>query len=290
MEIRLGTIKQEKSGPSIKLEDEISETQYNDLLDAIKEIHTLESNKRLFEIVFLNKNDFVDTLNRDIKEMIKSSLSLAGNRTQYYQHHLNFNRLFLNYLSSIKTFIDHNEKKIKNNFGDESKEAKEFKNITHYYFNNFFCYRFFVKLRDYGQHCGMPLSDFGLSTHRNPDGSYISTANIEFDPKQLLETFSGWKKDVTKDLEQMQSKFPLAPLIENMTKVLLGFWQAMDAIYTDKICKATIYIKGLADHLRSDNTDVCIFTNIQDNEDGSLKKFETLTIPFDIIDMLDVSC
>lgn len=289
MEIILGTIRQEESGPSIHLKDHITELQHITLLSAINVIHTLEGNRRLFEIVFLNKNDFVDTINRDIHEMIKSSLSLAGNRKQYYKYHLNFNRLFLNYLSSIKSFIDHNEKTIKNNFDATSKEVEEFTKITHYYFDNFFCYRFFVKLRDYGQHCGMPLSNFGLTTKRNPDGSYLAESNIEFNPKELLKTFTGWKKDVTNDLEKMDKNFPLAPLIDEMTKVLIGFWQAVDNIYAQKVRNAAIYIKSLTDHLREDNTDVCIFTNIHDNSDGSLKKLESMTIPLDIVDELEIN-
>lgn len=289
MEIHIGTITQEESGPSISLIDEISEEQHKELLNSLKEIQNLESNRRLFEIAFLNKNDFVDTLNRDASEMMQSSLTIAGNSELYYKHHLNFNRLFLNYLSSIKTFIDHNETFIKHKFGSTSYEAMEFEKITNYYFDTFFCYRFFIQLRNYAQHCGMPLSQFNITTTRNDDGSYMSTLEIDFNPQELLANYSKWSRIVKEDLKTKTSNFKLAPLVEEMTQVLIGFWKAVDILQGASVLNAARYIKKLTDHLRADNTDICIFSNIIDNHDGSLKNIESKTIPFDIIDLLDVS-
>ncbi|MBA2612371.1 MAG: hypothetical protein H0U95_10395 [Bacteroidetes bacterium] len=289
MEIRLGTIKNEKTSPSIDLGEELSYEQHQTFLDSIKEIHDLESNKRLFEITFLNKNDFVDTFNRDVKDMISSSWILVGDRQKYYKHHLNFNRLFLNYLSSIKSFIDHNETHIKRKFGEISPEANEFKEITHYYFETFFCYRFFYKLRNYSQHCGLPLKDFNLSTKRNPDGSYIAKSEMTFDSNELLKNYNEWGSILKPELKKINGKFPLAPLVDEMTSVLIGFWQAVDTLNSKNVCKAAKFIKNNTDHLRAANTDICIFTNFEKNPDGSLVNFEKLIIPFDIIDDLDIS-
>jgi hypothetical protein len=152
MAIHLGTIKNGESEPIIQIKDEITLEQHDELILAIKEIQNLENNRRLFEIVFRNKNEFVKTVNRDAEKMM-NSLSISGNREIYFEYHLDFNRLFLNYLSSIKTFIDHNDRAIKKKYGAQSTEANEFKKITHYYFDNFFCFRFLIKLRDYSQHC-----------------------------------------------------------------------------------------------------------------------------------------
>jgi len=289
MEIRLGTVKNNQTGIEVNFGDKLTAEQYQTFLDSISEIHDLEANKRLFEITFLNKNDFVDTFNRDVKELISSSWTLADDRKKYYKHHLNFNRLFLNYLSSIRTFIDHSETFIKRKFGANSDEAIEFIKITSYYFANFFSYRFFYKLRNYAQHCGLPLRNFNLSTQRTNDGGYLASSEITFDPHELLKTYNEWGAVVKADLAIKEKPFPLAPLLEEMTKVLLGFWQAVDGINAKNVCKAAKFIKDNTNHLRKDDTDICIFTNIQDNADGTLKNFERLTIPFDIVDDLDVS-
>jgi hypothetical protein len=285
MEISLGTVRDEESGPSIELGDEITQEQYENFQNAIAEIHELEHIKRLFEITFLNKNDFVDTYNRDVKKLIESSWTLAGDRKKYNQHHLNFNRLFLNYLSSIRSFIDHNQTLITRKFGKDSEEIAEFKKICKYYYDNFFCYRFFYKLRNYSQHCGLPLKDFNLSTNRHENGSYSAEAEMTFDSVLLLEEYD-WGTVVTADLKKINGEFSLAPIVEDMTKVLLGFWQAVDTLYLTKVSKAVKFIKDNTDHLRADNTDVCIFYNIVDNPDGSLKTFERLTIPLDLVDEL----
>lgn len=289
MEIRLGTVKNTQTGISVDLGDELTPEQHQTFLDAIKEIHDLEASRRLFEIVFLNKNDFVDTFNRDVKELISSSWTLAGDRKKYYKHHLNFNRLFLNYLSSIRTFIDHNKAHINRKFGSGSSEANEFEKITNYYFDKFFSYRFFDQLRNYAQHSGLPLQSFNLSTQRTQDGGYLASSEITFDPRELLKTYSKWSAIVKADLEKKEDPFPLAPLLEEMTNVLFGFMQAVDGINAKNVCKAAKFIKDNTNHLRADNADICIFSNIQDNADGTLKNFERLTIPLDIVDDLDVS-
>jgi hypothetical protein len=289
MEIRLGTVKNTPTGISVDFGDELTTDQHQTFLGSISEIHDLEAGRRLFEITFLNKNDFVNTFNKDVKELISSSWTLAGDRKKYYKHHLNFNRLFLNYLSSIRTFIDHNKAYIHRKFGSSSPESNEFEKITHYYFDNFFSYRFFDQLRNYAQHCGLPLQSFNLSTHRTQDGGYLASSEITFDPRELLKTYNKWSAVVKADLQKKEDPFPLAPLLEEMTNVLFGFMQAVDGINAKNVCKAAKFIKDNTNHLRAENTDICIFTNIQDNADGTLKNFERLTIPFDIVDDLDVS-
>lgn len=287
MEIQLGTITHSDKGSSIHMADSITREQYEALLNSISDLHHFENNKRLFEIAFQNKNEFVETLNRDIKEMIKSSLSISGDKKTYYKNHLNFNRLFLNYLSSIKTFIDHNETNIKRRYGKTSDEANEFTKMTNHYFDNSFAYRFFSKLRNYAQHCGMPLQEFSISVTRTDENGYIGSSEIGFSPKDLLEKFDDWGRIVKVDLEKRVSNFPLAPMIDEMTKVLMDFWVNVNRLHEKSVTIAIENIKNLSGHLKKENANVCVFVNIKDNPDGSLKNFETLTIPYDIIDELE---
>jgi len=63
MEIRLGTVKNTPTGISVDLGDELTTERHQTFLDSLSEIHDLEASRRLFEITFLNKNDFVDTFN-----------------------------------------------------------------------------------------------------------------------------------------------------------------------------------------------------------------------------------
>ena len=283
MEIRLGTIIHSDKGSSISIASELTSDQHKELLASISELHDFENNKRLFEIAIQNKEEFVDTLNRDIREMINSSLSITGDKKKYYKNHLNFNRLFLNFLSSVKTYIDHNETNIKRKYGSDSKEALEFRKITSYYFDNFFSYRFFSKLRNYAQHCGLPLQEFSISVTRTSENEYVGSSEVGFSPKDLLANFD-WGNIVTEDLRKFDSNFPLAPLIEELMKILLDIWLAINYINEKRILSAIASIKQTSGHLRIDDANVCIFTKVKDSPDGSLRNFETLTIPFDIID------
>jgi len=287
MDIQLGTIIHSDDGSSIHMADSITDDQHKLLLDSIADLHHFENNKRLFEIAFQNKNEFVDTLNRDIKQMILSSLSISGDKKTYYKNHLNFNRLFLNYLSSIKTFIDHNDTNIKRRYGKDSDEVKEFTKITNYYFDNSFAYRFFSKLRNYAQHCGMPLQEFAISVTRTEENGYVGSSELGFSPKDLLENFDDWGRIVKEDLKKRSSNFPLAPLVEEMTQVLLDFWLNVNRINEKSVSIAIDNIKKISGHLKKGNANVCIFTNVKDKPDGSVKNLETLTIPYDIIDELE---
>lgn len=287
MDIQLGTITHADNDSSIHMADSITEDQHKSLLASIADLHHFENNKRLFEIAFQNKNEFVDTLNRDVKLMILSSLSISGDKKTYYKNHLNFNRLFLNYLSSIKTFIDHNETNIKRRYGKNSAETTEFTKITNYYFDNSFAYRFFSKLRNYAQHCGMPLQEFSISVTRTQENGYVGSSELGFSPKDLLENFDDWGRIVKEDLQKQVSNFPLAPLVEEMTQVLMDFWLNVNRINEKSVTAAINNIKHISGHLKKGNASVCIFTNIKDKPDGSVKNLETLTIPYDIIDDLE---
>jgi hypothetical protein len=286
MKFRLGTIKNDDHQTSIDLGDELTEKQYQAYLDAIQVVLELESNQRLFDITFINKNDFVDTFNKDIKSMLESTWTLAGDRTKYKRHYLNFNRLFLNYLSSIRSFIDHNETYVKRKFAPNSFQVNEFDKIKRYYFDNFFSYRFFYKLRNYSQHCGLPIRHFNLSTQRKPDGGYFAEAEMTFNSHELLKEYREWGP-VKEDLKKINGDFPLAPLVDEMTSVLLGFWRAVDSLNMDNISSSIKYIKDGASHLRAKNVGVSLFSNIRTREDGSILNFEQTVIPFDFIDEFD---
>lgn len=284
MEIRLGTVIQSDRGYSTKLADSITEKELLKLQTNIAEIQNFESTKRLLEIVKLNSKEFVCKSKESLLYMINNSLSVGGDKEEYYKQHLDFNRMFLNYLSSIRTFIDHNETTIKGKFGKNSFEAKELKKITNNIYDKFFSYRFFYKLRNYSQHCGLPIEDIEISATKQEDGSYKGEGKIEFSAKELLDNYKEWGT-VKSDLEEYTS-FSVYPIIKEMETALDEFWISLVKLYSINIDNAINYINEKAGHLRINDSIVCIFTDLVDDENGKLKYFKTFQIPFDVIDLI----
>ncbi|SHM98815.1 hypothetical protein [Flavobacterium xinjiangense] len=284
-EIRLGIISQSDKGYFTKLMDNVSESNYEMLLSSIWEVNHFENRKRLFEIVIYNSNEFTETVTIAIKYMLNNSLSMTGDKEEYYKQHLNFNRLFLNYLSSFRTFIDHSETTIKRKFGKTSDQADMFKKITNGLFDEFFSYRFLCKLRNYSQHCGLPIDEIEISATKQADETFIGKGKIEFDCQKLLSEYKEWGP-VKKDLIE-KSKISIFPILDELHTALMKFWNAINQLYTTDLLKAVEFIELKAGHLKADDCKVCLFTDIRNNENGTLEYFTSHQIPFDVIATLE---
>lgn len=122
------------------------------------------------------------------------------------------NRVFTNFLSSFKSFIELNEMRIKREYkgpcsnpkegkckckecldckSDEScKEFKAFKKTTNYCYDKHFSYAFFYKLRNFANHHFFPIERIHLSLAHLPNEE--SEIEFYFDKKILLhEKYKG---------------------------------------------------------------------------------------------------
>jgi hypothetical protein len=69
-----------------------------------------------------------------------------------------FGRLFANYLSSYRMYLDHAEARLKRDFGHDSDAVKSFKGKCAQLYDSHFVYRFFYKIRNYMLHHGNPVN------------------------------------------------------------------------------------------------------------------------------------
>lgn len=283
-EIRIGKILQTNNGYFTELQDELSVDEYNHFLLNITEVQNFENRKKLLEIVIYNSNEFLGTVEEAIKYMIENSLSMVGDKQEYYKQHLNFNRLFLNYLSSIRTFIDHSETAIKRKYGKGSNQVNRFESVKSRLFDHYFSYRFLYKLRNYSQHCNLPIEEIEISATKQADDTFKAIGIIEFDTETLLDQYKEWGK-VKIDLEST-SKLSIFPIIDEMSNAMLELWNAINQIYTDDLFRAVEFLTTKAHHLREGDFKVCIFTDIVNDENGKLKYFKTHQLPFDVIDSI----
>ncbi len=105
------------------------------------------------------------------------------------------NRLLLNYLSSFRTLVDHLEARYKHLKRENPEYLNAFKTICSSCYGGSFYYRFFYKLRNYVQHCCLPIGH--IEIEETQKGTNIS---IIFDRDALLNNYSEWGSTVKNDL------------------------------------------------------------------------------------------
>lgn len=157
-----------------------------------------------------NYDECVNTL-ENYKTMVKELKEPAFDQQKFeIEVYTEVNRVFTNFLSSFKSFIELNEMRIKREYkgscsnpkegkckecldckSDEScKEFKAFKKTTKYCYDKHFSYAFFYKLRNFANHHFFPIERIHLSLAHLPNEE--SEIEFYFDKKILLhEKYEG---------------------------------------------------------------------------------------------------
>lgn len=165
----------------------------------------------LFLVHKLNFQELIDFQTLEINEILNDTENLMNIGNEKYTFlKIEINRILINYLSSFKMFIEHCEKKINNQFGPKSQEFNEFKSMTNKIHRDLFAYRFVYDLRNFCQHCGIPVTDLQFSNGKN----WIEVT-FHFERSYLLNEYKKWHKTVKCDLENMEEKFNINPILNN---------------------------------------------------------------------------
>lgn len=291
MEFRLGRIVDNFPTEDIKIEllDLISEDEFKRLDDAISEIQEFSNIERLYLFVERNESDLIDYLKAANNELVQVSISWNSVKKEHIEEvFLEANRLFLNYLSSIKTFIDHSESNIKRKFGKDAEECKNYKDILAFYYDNSFAYRFFYKLRNYAQHVGLPINDINYSHKYHREENLIEgTLTIEFNKKELLDKFDSWGT-IKVELESSTKPLYLTILIVEMTANLELLEKFIKNIYKNHWLNACSYLLQAINHIKKSDENIQYFIadNFKDKPNGELKSFGQRIIPLGIIERI----
>jgi hypothetical protein len=235
----------------------------------------------------INDEEVLGFLNLSLQQLTSMSISWNSvKREDYNDVYLNVNRLLLNYLSSVRTFIDHADTFFKRKFGGESKEYIEFKKILSAFYDNSFAYRFFYKLRNYTQHVGLPVHTIDFKTDFNHENKSVKgSLKISFNRDKLLTDFDGWGK-IRKELETQENEFDIVPLLYEMTHNIKEIERNIELVLKEGLVRSVEYIDRLIGHLRNDTGEVFVAYNITTKDNGELGNYTTVMIPFDTINFL----
>lgn len=279
----------ENESSTIVLKNRITEDDYIRIEKAVQTIEDVSAFKRWFSFVELNQKDFIDFLNRSKKHLLFKSHSWDSLEDEDVGDvYLNANRLFLNYLSSVRTFQDHAETFFHRKFGKDSNEFQEFKETTAFHFDNIFAYRFFVKLRNFSQHVGLPIHDISFKTERKGDRELHGFLAVEFNREKLLNEYSGWGK-VKEDLQSQKAHFDVGPLIFDMTESLRSLQRSIINLYGDSLRKAIILIAEITKECDRNEGKVFIGYDLIDDANGNLSSYSSMGVPFGMIDFIETT-
>ncbi len=159
------------------------------------------------------------------------------------------NRRLRGFFTEFRFFLDYAERKLKRQYGRQSRQAKEFKAATSEQFDGSFAYRFVSQLRNYGQHVNLPIN--ALSLQSGDFNFLLGTTEdqllVEVDRDELLKSGFDWRaNDVRPQLEALPKRFELDGYIDETMECLEKIHVAFICIVLPEAKQAATYVEQLA--------------------------------------------
>lgn len=205
--------------PSFEFLRELTDDEVSVFEQSHSALQEFKQTRRLMDLVLIN-DETVSTLQDSV-----IARSTGDRRTEEPEltglvHHLD--AAVVNYLTATRLYLDHRHRQLKRRYGDDSPQLLAFTQQRALEYDSFGEYRFVYKLRNYVQHCGMPLQVARTSRRLIVrDGAEA----VEFVPmygckrEQLLEEYDEWGA-AKAFLKSQAAEFPLLPLLQAFTDSL----------------------------------------------------------------------
>lgn len=157
----------------------------------------------------------------DWRRIENSAADLQGDASRQERAKTQLNARLGAFLSSAKAFLDHTRTRLTRTYGDESEILQAFVRATNAEYDGGAAYRICSRLRDFVQHCGMPIRFVGVEgwIENPPDGPRRQRVRINCTATDLLQRFDGWRR-VAEDLRRIQGDVPLLLLSEQFLRSL----------------------------------------------------------------------
>jgi hypothetical protein len=280
MSFELGVAKKDIQGKNVlKTIRILSESELAQFEKASSNLLRFSENERLYKLTLLNYQEFLESI---IGYSAKYKKEPANVTFEFLDEiSLNINRTLLNYLFSVRAFLDHTEAKLKKIYGANSSNYLNFYKICSEEYDKNFSYRFLYRLRNYSQHCGLPIEQIYLESEEKPvfSGLIKSRLIVKFKKSTLLR-YNGWGP-----LKQEIDKLP--DEIE-VVSVVSSFWRSLDKVNNvliednkTELFDSAEYIQHLISQIKSDEGSPVIFRII---DYGKTKNILFLNIPLHLLE------
>jgi hypothetical protein len=214
------------------------------------------NDQQLFQIARLNHLEFENLVDSHLREYAAHAV--------VDWHHMNMmvreaNRRILNYLCSVRTFLDHSEFNLKDRHGKESERVRQFKEACSHSYDSVFSYRFIYQLRNYVQHCGMPVGSFSLSSAVDRTTEQVThTLGLYFDRDTLLK-YDSWGTQLETEIRNLPNEIDVIPHLRAMMECIGSINQIVIRDELQGVGRASQVMKDLLDEAsRSGKGTPCI--------------------------------
>ena len=215
------------------------ERQFEDgELDLIHECNQILGNFNSF-------SDYYSMLKSSLQELKEYILRVEDFKFRFVSPIANknviveINRKFINFASMFKTYLDYYEVQVKQIYGVESKELKEFKKKCSKIFDKHFEYRFLYNLRHYCVHYKLPITKVSQNIDDKRRIFYIE--------KKRLKEWKGWKPIIKSDIQNLNEDIDIKLFITKIEKILndlnrdISYYNTSEVLGAIKIMKR--YVK-----------------------------------------------
>lgn len=185
----------------------VSRDEYDSFFSNFTICGQIHQFKEIYEICLESNNDLERFMaQKNLNELLRAKEMEAEKVLQ------TGNKLLLNYCTVIKIMVEKIESYLTHNKPDK---LDEFKKLCSGFYDSNFAYRFFMRLRDYIIHNGMPFTKIDMAVYKN--------CGIYIDRNHLLK-WSGWST-VKKDLENLpQNDISIQPFLKEIAECIYAIY------------------------------------------------------------------
>lgn len=195
----------------------ISDEEIETYEEAVKHLHEFTGAEDLLRICQDNSRDFRATLG-DLRSGVGQDDPSADNGRSLP---LELNRRLLSLLASFRLYADYSETRFKRRFGKDSAEVSQLKAVFANAYDGSFSYRFLWGLRNYAQHCGLPIGHVKTLARLREDGTREGSVEVMFEMETLLAKGRDyWGSQVRADLESAAPLVDVGPVVAALMPVL----------------------------------------------------------------------
>lgn len=201
---------------------------------------------------------------------------------------LSINRHLLNLLSSLRTFLDHTETCLKRRHGPRSERVTAFKAVTSAAFDSSFSYRFLWQLRNYVQHCGMPVGKMSVHIDFDEESSQPLSQSLEllFSRDALLDNYNNWHRMVKSELEAMPEYFPIRPHVESVKGSLEEIQKALIVAELPSLLQSLLWLDRLMLEASWRGGTPTVAREKTADADSEMNEIEATDFPVEMMEML----
>lgn len=232
---------------------ELSDEEVSQLQLALSLVGAFNSSYLLYEICAANYKEF--------KRYHNSLQKKRGFNVQSgHEILLEGNRLLLNFLSSFRTFIDHQESDLKKISATGVNWLEHFEQQAATLYDSNFSYRFLWNLRNYVQHCGLPVGGFSIRPMIDSDGKEKPHSLLYFNRDSLLNKSGVWKKIVREELAQQPEEMDIAEHIDILWDCIIELAASAWEIHIHRISDTWDFLVGMVNEAMAQQGTPCIGT------------------------------